>query len=241
MKVKKKKKLYEGKAKIMYAADSETALIQEFKDDATAFNGKKTGQITNKGFVNNQVSAHFFKYISSFHVRTHFLDMYSDNAMVVQNLKMIPLEVVMRNIAAGSLVEKLSLNEGDRLESPLLEFYLKDDAKGDPQMTKEEILAMELASEEDVEFITRTSVKVNAILKSFLERRGILLVDFKVEYGKNKDGKIILADEISPDTCRFWDAETKERLDKDRFRKDMGGVEEAYEEVRRRVYMEVSH
>ena len=169
MKVKKKKKLYEGKAKIIYETDAENALIQEFKDDATAFNGKKTGQIANKGFVNNQISAHLFKYISSYHIRTHFLDMYSDNAMVVQNLKMIPLEGVVRNIAAGSLLKKLNLNEGDRLDSPLLEFYLKDDAKGDPQITKEEILNNNLANESDLEFMSRTSMKVNAVLKSFLE------------------------------------------------------------------------
>lgn len=241
MKVKKKKKLYEGKAKIIYETDAETALIQEFKDDATAFDGKKTGRIANKGFVNNQISAHLFKYIASYHIRTHFLDMYSDNAMIVHNLSMIPVEVVVRNIAAGSLLKKLKVQEGEKLESPLLEYYLKDDAKNDPQMTREEVLSKELATESDLDFIDRTSLKINAILKSFLERRGILLVDFKLEYGKNKEGKIILGDEISPDTCRFWDAETKDKLDKDRFRKDLGGVEEAYEEVRRRVYMEVSH
>ncbi|MFQ5629246.1 MAG: phosphoribosylaminoimidazolesuccinocarboxamide synthase, partial [bacterium] len=219
----------------------EHILIQEFKDDATAFNGKKTGRILNKGYVNNQVSAHLYNYLTSYNIRTHFIDLYSDNAMAVHNLKMIPVEVVMRNIAAGSLLKKIKAKEGDRLETPLLEFYLKDDEKGDPQISEEDIFSNELCSQDDLTFISQLSVKINAILRSFFERREIILVDFKLEYGKNKDGKIVLGDEISPDTCRLWDAETKEKLDKDRFRKDLGGVEEAYEEVRRRVYMEVTN
>lgn len=239
MKVKKKNKLYEGKAKILYETDDEHILIQEFKDDATAFNGKKTGKITNKGYVNNQVSAQLYSYLSSYNIRNHFIDFYSDNAMAVHNLKMIPLEVVMRNIAAGSLLKKLKVKEGERLETPLLEFYLKDDAKNDPQISEEDILADELCTEAELAKISKLTVKINAVLRSFFERRNIHLVDFKLEFGKNKDSKIILGDEISPDTCRLWDAETNEILDKDRFRKDLGGVEEAYEEVRRRVYMEV--
>ncbi|MFQ5633048.1 MAG: phosphoribosylaminoimidazolesuccinocarboxamide synthase [bacterium] len=238
--MKKKRKLYEGKAKILYETDDENILIQEFKDEATALNGKKTGRILNKGYVNNQISAHLYNYLSSYNIRTHFIDLYSDNAMAIHSLKMMPLEVVMHNVAAGSLLKKIKAKEGDVLEKPLLEFYLKDDEKGDRQMTEEEILANEICSQDDFVFISQISVKVNAILRSFFERRNIILVDFKLEYGKNKDGKIILGDEISPDTCRLWDAETKEKLDKDRFRKDLGGVEEAYEEVRRRVYMEVT-
>jgi phosphoribosylaminoimidazole-succinocarboxamide synthase len=239
LKFKKKNKLYEGKAKILYKTDDEHILIQEFKDDATAFNGRKTGTIANKGYVNNQVSAQLYNYLSSYNIRNHFIDIYADNAMAIHHLKMIPVEVVMRNIAAGSLLKKMKVKEGERLKTPLLEFYLKDDAKNDPQLSKEDILADGLCSEEELTKISKLSVKINAVLRSFFERRNINLVDFKLEFGKNKDGKIILGDEISPDTCRLWDVETNKKLDKDRFRKDLGGVEEAYEEVRRRVFMEI--
>lgn len=236
--MKKKKKLYEGKAKIVYETDDADYLIQEFKDDATAFNGKKKGQIANKGSINNQISAHLFRYIASYNIPVHFVDLHSDRAMVIERLKMIPIEVVVRNYAAGSMLKKVDLEEGARLESPIVEFYLKDDAKNDPQITREQILKDGLCDEDDLDYIIRTTRKVNAILRSFFERRGIKLVDFKLEYGKNADDIIVLGDEISPDTSRLWDIETNEKLDKDRFRHDLGKVEESYEEVRRRVFME---
>jgi len=236
--VRKRKKLYEGKAKIMYETEDPNYLIQEFKDDASAFDGKKKGRIANKGYVNNQVSGHLFRYLSSYYVPTHFVDFHSDTAMVVHRLDMIPVEVVVRNIAAGSLLKKTNLKEGEPLPSPLVEFYLKDDEKGDPQISEEEIFQQELCTKEDLEYIKRLALKINAILKSFFERRNIKLVDFKLEFGKDKNGKILLADEISPDTCRFWDVQTGEKLDKDRFRFDLGGVEDAYEEIRRRVFLE---
>ncbi|KAA3654841.1 MAG: phosphoribosylaminoimidazolesuccinocarboxamide synthase [Calditrichaeota bacterium] len=234
----RKNKLYEGKAKILFQTDDPNVLLQKFKDDATAFNGKKKGTIANKGFVNNQISAHLYKYLSSYHVPTHFINTVSDTEMTVVALQMIPVEVIVRNIAAGSLLKRSDFKEGDVLESPVLEYFLKDDDKGDPQITREEILNQELCSEEDLDALSRLALKINAVMKSFWTRRNIKLVDFKLEFGKNKDGKIILGDEISPDTCRFWDAETDEKMDKDRFRQDLGKVEEAYEDMRRRVFME---
>ncbi|MDQ7052871.1 MAG: phosphoribosylaminoimidazolesuccinocarboxamide synthase [candidate division KSB1 bacterium] len=236
--MRKKKKLYEGKAKILYETEDSNYLIQEFKDDASAFNGVKKGKIANKGYVNNQVSAHLFRYLNSYYVPNHFVDLHSDRAMVVRRLQMFPIEVVVRNIAAGSLLKRSKYKEGEVLPKPLVEFFLKDDAKGDPQITEDDILKDELASKEELEYIKRMALKINAVLKSFFERRGIKLVDFKLEFGKDKDGKILLADEISPDTCRFWDVQSGEKLDKDRFRFDLGNVEEAYEEIRRRVFLE---
>ncbi|MCA9730718.1 phosphoribosylaminoimidazolesuccinocarboxamide synthase [candidate division KSB1 bacterium] len=236
----RKNKLYEGKAKILYQTDDPNVLVQKFKDDATAFNGKKKGTIANKGFVNNQISAHLYKYLASYHVPTHFINTISDTEMTVVSLKMIPVEVIVRNIAAGSILKRSDYKEGDELSAPLLEYFLKDDEKNDPQITKEEILAQELCSREDLDTLSRLTLKINAVMKSFWKRRNIKLVDFKLEFGKNKDGKILLGDEISPDTCRFWDADTNEKMDKDRFRQDLGKVEEAYEDMRRRVFMEAS-
>ncbi len=236
--MRKKKKLYEGKAKIVYETEDPNYLIQDFKDDASAFNGVKKGKIANKGYVNNQVSAHLFRYLSSYYVPTHFVDLHSDTAMVVRRLDMFPIEVVVRNIAAGSLLKRTKYKEGETLPKPLVEFFLKDDEKGDPQITEEDIVNDGLATPEELDYIKRLALKINAVLKSFFERRGIKLVDFKLEFGKDKDGKIYLADEISPDTCRFWDMQSGEKLDKDRFRFDLGNVEEAYEEIRRRVFLE---
>ncbi len=236
--MRKKKKLYEGKAKILYETEDPNLLIQEFKDDATAFNGEKKGRIAGKGFVNNQVSGYLFRYLNSFYVPNHFVDYHSDTAMVIQRLTMIPIEVVVRNIAAGNLLKRTKYKEGDILKAPLVEFFLKDDEKGDPQLTEKEILKDELCGPEDLEYIKRMALKINAILKAFFERRNLRLVDFKLEFGRNKDGKILLGDEISPDTCRLWDIHTGEKMDKDRFRFDLGGVEEAYEEIRRRVFLE---
>ncbi len=236
VKVKKKKKLYEGKAKILYETDHEDYLIQEFKDDATAFDGKKKGKIKAKGMVNNQITTYLFNYLEGYHVPTHYVGPVAENAMVVRRLDMIPVEVVMRNVATGSLVKRTKHKEGDELKPPILEFYLKDDEKHDPMIDRKDILSQGLATEEELQQIERTTLKINAVLKDFFLRRGLKLVDFKLEYGRSKSGKLLLGDEFSPDTCRLWDAETGEKLDKDRFRQDLGGVEEAYQEVLKRVY-----
>ena len=234
--VKKKKKLYEGKAKIVYETDNEDYYIQEFKDDATAFDGQKKGKIKSKGVINNQISGQLFTYLESYHIPTHFVKQYSDNAMIIKKLDMVPVEVVMRNIATGSLVKKYGIAEGKEFEHPILEFYLKDDAKHDPMINEDHVLAFEHASEEEIKLIKRYAQKINAVLKSFFYRRNILLVDFKLEFGRSKSGKIKLGDEISPDTCRFWDVESGEKMDKDRFRQDLGNVEDAYKEVHNRVF-----
>ncbi|MFQ5751245.1 MAG: phosphoribosylaminoimidazolesuccinocarboxamide synthase, partial [bacterium] len=225
--VKKKKKIYEGKAKIVYETDNEDLLIQEFKDDATAFDGVKKGKIKSKGNINNQLSAHLFNYLDSYHVPTHFVKILSNNTMIIKKLQMIPVEVVVRNIATGSMVKRYGVEEGKKLEHPVLEYYLKDDEKHDPMINQHHILAFEFATAEELKQIERLAQKINAVLKSFFERRNLLLVDFKLEFGRAKSGKITLGDEISPDTCRLWDVETGEKLDKDRFRQDLGKVEEA--------------
>lgn len=236
--VKKKKKLYEGKAKILFETDSEDYLIQEFKDDATAFDGKKKGKIKGKGTVNNQISAHLFNFLESYHIPTHFVKLLSDDSMVVKRLEMVPVEVVMRNLATGSLVKRYDVEEGMELESPILEFYLKDDAKHDPMINTDHIVSFGHATNEEVNQIKRYAQKINAVLKAFFERRGLILVDFKLEFGRGKNARIVLGDEISPDTCRLWDSETREKMDKDRFRQDLGKVEEAYQEVLNRVLNE---
>jgi phosphoribosylaminoimidazole-succinocarboxamide synthase len=234
---KKKKKIYEGKAKALYETANPDQLVQEFKDDATAFNGTKKGRIKNKGAINCKISSHLFRYLESFNVPTHFISEGGENEMLIRRLHMIPLEVVMRNIAAGSLVKRGGMKEGQALDKPVLEYYLKDDAQKDPLIEVSYILANNLATPDELRIIGRLTSKVNAVLKSFFERRGLQLVDFKVEYGRVKN-KILLADEISPDTCRLWDAQTGKKMDKDRFRQDLGGTEEAYEEVLRRVIYE---
>jgi len=234
--VKKKKKYYEGKAKILYLTDNEELLIQEFKDAATAFDGAKKGIIKGKGAINNQISAYLFNYLDSYHVPSHFVKEHSGNSMIVKKLDMIPLEVVMRNIATGSLVKRYGVKDGRELEHPILEFYLKDDTKHDPMINEHHILAFGHASSDELRLMSRYAQKINAVLKSFFFRRNLLLVDFKLEFGRYKANKIVLGDEISPDTCRFWDVQTREKLDKDRFRKDLGKVEEAYEEVRKRIF-----
>lgn len=235
--VKKRKQVYEGKAKVLYATDHEDLLVQEFKDDATAFNGKKKGKIKNKGVINSQIAAHLFTYLESYHIPTHFIRTYSDNGMVVRSLEMIPLEVVMRNLATGSYVKRhKKVKEGDELQPPVLEYFLKDDEKGDPLIDERDILSQGILMGQELEQIERYTRKVNAVLKDFFLRRNLLLVDFKLEFGFNKNRKIVLADEITPDTCRLWDVESGEKMDKDRFRQDLGKVEEAYEEVRKRVF-----
>jgi len=226
--------IYEGKAKKIYRTDSEDYLVIEYKDDATAFDGKKRGVIQNKGMLNNKISARFFQLLEENGVRTHFVELLSDREMLVKAVKIIPIEVIVRNIAAGSLSKRLGLQEGTTLKRTVLEFNYKSDELGDPMINHYHALAMELASEDELKQIEEIALKVNEVLKKFLAEKNIVLVDFKLEFGRYHD-RILLADEISPDTCRFWDASTKEKLDKDRFRRDLGNVEEAYREIYRRV------
>lgn len=226
--------IYEGKAKRVYRTDSEDYLVIEYKDDATAFDGKKRGVIQNKGVLNNKISARFFQLLEQNGIETHFVKLLSDREVLVKAVKIIPIEVIVRNIAAGSLSKRLGLQEGTILKRTVLEFSYKNDELGDPMINHYHALAMDLASEDELKQIEETALKVNEVLKRFLAERDIVLVDFKLEFGRHHD-RILLADEISPDTCRFWDASTREKLDKDRFRRDLGNVEEAYWEIYRRV------
>jgi len=233
--LKKQELIYEGKAKRLYATTDPELLIQEFKDDATAFDGKKKAQIKGKGAINNQISAFLFQYLESYNVSTHFVKTLSETEMLIRKLEMIPVEVVMRNIAAGSLCERYGLEEGKELGYPILEYYLKNDELHDPMINEYHACAFGYATPDEMRFIGRLASKINAVLKAFFIRRDLKLVDLKLEFGRYK-GKVILGDEISPDTCRLWDAKTGEKLDKDRFRHDLGGVEEAYQEIRQRVF-----
>lgn len=226
--------LYEGKAKKVFVTDQEGQYLVQYKDDATAFNGEKKGQIEDKGIINNKLSALFFNELEKVGVETHFIELLSDREMLVKKLKMLPLEVVVRNIVAGSLAKRLGADEGLVLSRPVVELYYKDDALGDPFVNESHALAMGWANSEELAEVQTLGLKVNEVLQKILDQAGILLVDFKLEFGVT-DGKILLGDEISPDTCRFWDKETQEKLDKDRFRRDLGKVEEAYVEVYRRV------
>jgi phosphoribosylaminoimidazole-succinocarboxamide synthase len=230
----KREMLYEGKAKKVFITDQEGVYLVQYKDDATAFNGEKKGQIGDKGIVNNRLSALFFQALETAEVPTHFIELLSDREMLVRKLDMIPLEVVVRNIAAGSLAKRLGVEEGFELSRPVVELYYKDDALGDPFVNESHSIAMGWAELADLKEIQDLGLKVNAELQKILDKAGIILVDFKLEFGK-ANGQVFLGDEISPDTCRFWDKETREKLDKDRFRRDLGKVEEAYEEVYRRV------
>ena len=231
----KKELIREGKAKKLYSTEEETLIIQEFKDDATAFNAAKKGTIKGKGEINCTLSAIFFEYLQSYHVPTHFVKVSAPNDMIIKKVNIIPIEAVMRNVASGSLVKRLGLKDGKTLDYPIFELYLKDDALNDPLINEYHAYALGIAKPEDIRTIYRMTAKINAILKSYLERRGLILVDFKLEFGRDEDGELILADEISPDTCRIWDKKTSKKLDKDRFRHDMGGVEEAYQEVLERI------
>ncbi|HOJ88958.1 MAG TPA: phosphoribosylaminoimidazolesuccinocarboxamide synthase [Pseudothermotoga sp.] len=230
----KRQMIYEGKAKKVYQTDNPDFLIIEYKDDATAFDGKKRGVIMNKGILNNKISAIFFELLEKNGIQTHFVKLLSEREMLVRSVKIIPIEVIVRNIVAGSLSKRLGLNEGTPLKRTVLEFCYKSDELGDPMINNYHALAMELASEEEIKEIEQMALRTNEILKDFLRTKNIVLVDFKLEFGR-VDSQILLADEISPDTCRFWDSSTNEKLDKDRFRRDLGKVEEAYWEIYRRL------
>lgn len=231
----KLEQLYEGKAKKVYKTNDPELYIVDYKDDATAGNGAKKGVIQGKGPINNRLSNYLMQMLEKKGIPTHFVKELSARETLVKKVKIIPLEVIVRNIAAGSLSKRLGLEEGTVLKTPVLEYCYKNDALGDPMVNEYHIAAMGIASKEELQIIAGYSFKINELLWDFLRGAGIELVDFKLEFGRTAEGKIILADEISPDTCRFWDIKTHEKLDKDRFRRDMGGVEDAYKEVLKRI------
>jgi phosphoribosylaminoimidazole-succinocarboxamide synthase len=228
------KKIYEGKAKILYETEDPSILIQYFKDEATAFDATKRGMIKEKGVYNNKISAILFEVLEKNSIPTHFIKMISEREMLIKRVEIIPVEVTIRNIAAGGLSKLLGIKEGQLLIEPVLEYHYKSDKLHDPLINYYHIRALSLAKPEELDYIEKKSFKINQILKTFFEERGLILVDFKLEFGRRKN-QILLADEISPDTCRLWDKETKEKLDKDRFRQDLGKIEEAYREVFRRL------
>ena len=230
----KRKFIYEGKAKRLHETDDPDLLIQEFKDDATAFDATKRGTIMGKGVVNNTLSEKIFTLLSKKGIPTHFVERLNDRDMLVRRVEIVPIEVTMRNIVAGGMAKLLGLEEGIVLNRPVLEYHYQEDRLHDPLVNDYHILALNIAAEKELETIKKYSFRINEMLKDFFDSKGLILVDFKLEFGRFK-GKIILADEISPDTCRLWDKTTKEKLDKDRFRRDLGNVEEAYQEVLRRV------
>ena len=232
--MKKGKMIYEGKAKKLYETEDKDILIQEFKDDATAFDATKRGTINQKGVINNKLSEIIFKLLESKGVATHFVKRLSDRDMLVKRLKIIPIEVTIRNVVAGGMAKMLGLAEGAPLKEAVLEYHYKEDKLHDPLINEYHIRAIGLATTPDLDFIRQTSFEINNVLKKFFAESNLLLVDFKLEFGKHKK-KILLGDEISPDTCRLWDKTTKEKLDKDRFRRDLGKIEEAYQEVLKRI------
>ena len=234
----KLEQLYEGKAKKVFKTDDPEVLMVDYKDDATAFNGEKKGTIQSKGIINNRVTNHLMKMLEDQGIPTHLIKEISDRETLVKKVTIVPLEVIIRNVAAGSFSKRYGVEEGKELLAPTLEFSLKNDDLGDPLINSYHVLALGLATQEEIDTIAKYAFKVNEILKKYLLDLGIKLIDFKLEFGKTSDGTIVLADEISPDTCRFWDAKTHEKLDKDRFRRDLGNVEEAYEEMMRRVFGE---
>ncbi len=233
--MKKLELIYEGKAKKIFTTDITEQLIVEFKDDATAFNGQKKGEINKKGVLNNEISIIFFDLLAKHQIPHHQIKRISAKEVLVEKLEIIPVEVVMRNKVAGSLAERIGLKEGTMLKKPILEFYYKNDELGDPMINQFHIDSLELATVDELEEMSWLAFQINEILYDFLQEKEIDLIDFKLEFGKNKAGKVILGDEISPDTCRFWDLETGEKLDKDRFRRDLGNVTAAYQEILKRI------
>lgn len=227
----KREMLYEGKAKKVFKTDDPELYIVDYKDDATAFNGLKKGSIDGKGSINNRMTNFLLAIMEKAGVPTHLVKELSDRETLVKKVEIVPLEVIIRNVAAGSFSKRFGTPEGTELANPTLEFCLKDDALGDPMINEYHITALGLATREEIDEITAMTFKVNDLLKEYFKGIGIKLIDFKIEFGKTSDGKIILADEISPDTCRLWDSETNQKLDKDRFRRDLGNVEDAYNEV----------
>jgi len=232
--MKKIEKLYEGKAKKVFKTENPLLYVQEFKDDATAFNAKKKGSIENKGIVNNKIASALFTLLEKEGIPTHFVERISDREMVIKTLEIIPVEVTVRNITAGGICKQLGLKEGIRLKEPVIEWHYKSDELDDPLMNDDHIQALECATVEEMDLIKEYTIKINELLIAFFDKLGIDLVDFKLEFGRHK-GKVLLGDEISPDTCRFWDKATGKKLDKDRFRQDLGSVEDAYQEMLSRI------
>ena len=230
--------LYEGKAKKVYSTEDPNVVIVSYKDDATAFDGLKKGTITGKGAINNQMTNYLMQQLEKAGVPTHFVEELSERETAVKKVSIVPLEVIIRNISAGSFAKRFGVEEGIVFENPTIEYSYKNDDLGDPMINTAQALALKLATPEEIETIRTMAFKVNDIMKAFFQEVGVDLVDFKLEFGRLSDGTIVLADEISPDTCRFWDSKTHEKLDKDRFRRDLGGVEDAYEEMRRRIFGE---
>lgn len=232
----KAEQLYEGKAKKVFATNNSEYVIVDYKDDATAFNGEKKGTINDKGIINNRVTNHLMKMLDEdASVPTHFVEEISDRETIVKRVEIIPLEVIVRNIIAGSLAKRLGQPEGTRLASTVIEYCYKDDELDDPMVNEYHIAAMGWAKKNELDLIATYAMRVNNFLSNYLKDLGIELIDFKLEFGKTPNGSIVLADEISPDTCRFWDSKTGEKLDKDRFRRNLGGEEEAYKEIMRRL------
>ncbi|MBA4601056.1 phosphoribosylaminoimidazolesuccinocarboxamide synthase [Thermoactinomyces mirandus] len=227
--------LYEGKAKQIYATDEPSVVLVRYKDSATAFNGVKKAEIAGKGELNNRISSYFFRLLTEQGIPNHFVKEVSALEQLVRKVSIIPLEVVVRNRTAGSLAKRLGFEEGIILPEPIVEFYYKKDELGDPLVTEDHVLVLDLATKEQLKTLKKTALKVNRFLSQWLEERNLILVDFKLEFGIDEKGEILLADEISPDTCRFWDKDTKERLDKDRFRHDLGRVIESYQEIWNRL------
>lgn len=228
------KLIYEGKAKKMFTTANPDECLVYFKDDATAFNGEKRGTIADKGVLNNKISAFFFELLGRHNIPHHFIRLVSEREMLVKKLDILPIEVVTRNVAAGSLAKRIGWDEGRPLPAPVVEFYYKNDALGDPLINSYHARAMGLATDEQLRQLEDYALRINKILSTYLQDKKLSLIDFKLEFGLHH-GELLLGDEISPDTCRFWDAETKEKLDKDRFRRDLGHVEEAYQEIWRRL------
>ncbi|OMP68004.1 phosphoribosylaminoimidazolesuccinocarboxamide synthase [Domibacillus epiphyticus] len=231
----KGKQLYEGKAKRIYATDQEDIVWIEYKNSATAFNGEKKAEIDGKGRLNNLITGLLFKKLAEHGIESHFVEQLSENEQLVKHVNIIPLEVVVRNAAAGSIAKRLGFEEGTPFKEPIVEFYYKDDALGDPLLTEDHIKILEAATPEEVQFLKKEALRVNEVLVPLFSDMDIELIDFKIELGKDKNGSILLADEISPDTCRLWEKGTKRKLDKDLFRRDLGGLTEAYTEIYNRL------
>ncbi|WP_295157386.1 phosphoribosylaminoimidazolesuccinocarboxamide synthase [uncultured Brachyspira sp.] len=231
----KKEMMYEGKAKKIYISDNADEIIVYYKDDATAFNGEKKGSIKDKGVMNNEITSLLFKMLEKNGIKTHFIEKLNDREQLCQKVKIFPLEVIVRNLIAGSMAKRLGIEEGTVPPNTIFEICYKNDEYGDPLINDHHAVALKLADYDELKYIYEVTAKVNNLLKDALDKIGITLVDFKVEFGKNSKGEILLADEITPDTCRFWDKETGKKLDKDRFRRDLGSIEEAYIEVLNRL------
>lgn len=232
----KKEQLYEGKAKKVFATDDDSIVIVSYKDDATALDGLKKGTIAGKGAVNNRMSNFLMRLLEKQGIKTHYVEELNDRETAVKKVKIVPLEVIVRNVSAGSFAKRYGVEEGIVFDEPTFEFSYKNDELHDPLLNESHALALKLATKDEIATIKAMALKVNEVLKAYFLTLGVKLIDFKLEFGRLADGTVVLADEISPDTCRFWDAKTNEKLDKDRFRRDMGGVEDAYNEMMRRVF-----